>query len=502
MGKRTSNKHSKDNNAKNSKKLLIFSGTIIALVIAMSVYTINVKNTVKKWNDKIYPGIMVEDTEIGGLTQLEAKEKLSSSMETKEKDNEIIVKIEDKEFELRFSEIEPTYNIDKAIDEAMNINNDKSNFEKYQIIKAGKNLDIPIEITYNEEKLLEFEEKVKEEINTEAKNASINIVDGEVVIEKEMNGKAVDMDKFNSKVTEAIKLNKNTTIELELKETNADITAETLSKINGPIGEYSTNYATSAFGRATNIEIATKSINGTIVMPGEIFSFNKVVGERTVERGYKEAGTYVGNKVEPGIGGGICQVSTTLYRAAMRANVRSVERTNHSMVVGYVQPGLDATVSYGYLDYKFKNTYDSPIYIQGTTQGRVVTYTIYGDTNAKGNKTYEMINEIIGVYPPEEKEVPDETLKEGERVKEGISMTGYRVNSYQLTYEDGVQVNKELISTDNYAKVDSIVKVGTAEDLEKHQAPPVEGTLENEESILKHNEDSKSDEEPIVGADI
>ena len=196
-------------------------------------------------------------------------------------------------------------------------------------------------------------------------------------------------------------------------------------------------------------------------MPGEIFSFNDVVGPRTAERGYKEAGTYVGNKIEPGIGGGICQVSTTIYRAAMKANLRSIERTNHSMAVGYAQPGLDATVSYGYLDYKFKNTYDFPIYIQGNTSGKVVTYSIYGDPSALNGRTYDMASEILETIPPETKVVDDSSLPVGQEVTEGAGMTGYRARAYQITYENGSEVNREVVSTDTYASVGIVVKKGT-----------------------------------------
>ena len=249
---------------------------------------------------------------------------------------------------------------------------------------------------------------------------------------------------------------------MDVETTKPRVTKEDLSKIKGLMGTFSTNYATSAAGRSNNIEIATKVINGTVVMPGETFSFNDIVGPRTVERGYQEAGTYVGNKVEPGIGGGICQVSTTLYRAAMKANLRSVERTNHSMVVGYAQPGLDATVSYGYLDYKFKNTYDFPIYIQGSTVGKVVTYNIYGDPSSLNGKTYDMANEILETIPPETKVVPDNTLPEGKEVSEGAGMTGYKARSYQITYENGVEVKRDVVSTDSYASVGIVVRKGNS----------------------------------------
>ena len=156
----------------------------------------------------------------------------------------------------------------------------------------------------------------------------------------------------------------------------------------------------------------------------------------------------------------------------MKANLKSVERTNHSMVVGYAQPGLDATVSFGYLDYKFTNTYDFPIYIQGSTVGKAVTYNIYGDPSSLNGRTYDMVNEILETKPPETKVVPDNTLPEGKEVSEGTGMTGYKARSYQITYENGVEVNRDIVATDNYASVGIVVRKGTQPAAAATPTPP------------------------------
>ena len=126
--------------------------------------------------------------------------------------------------------------------------------------------------------------------------------------------------------------------------------------------------------------------------------------------------------------GGICQVSSALYRAVMRANIRSVERHNHMMPVGYAELGLDATVAWGYLDYKFKNTYDFPIYIEGIAGNGTVTFNIYGDPAALGGNTYELVSENLGTDA------------------QGNS----KAKSYQVTYKNGVEINREYIATDTY----------------------------------------------------
>ena len=454
------------NNAKKQKKIMLAIAAFVVIGIsALAAYSLSIKGIVKDWDNKIYPGVTVQDVDLGGMTKEEAKNKLTETFETAISNKKLPIVIGDKQYELIYSDIIPKYDIDGTVEQAYKFGKESGILKKYMVIKNSNNEknQISLGFSYDEETLKTYEEKLQKDVAESAKDATISIEKGNISVKSETEGRSINLETLDTKLKENINgdLNSDSKVTVDLETTKPRVTKEDLSKINGIMGTFSTNYGTSAAGRSNNIEIATKVINGTIVMPGETFSFNDIVGPRTVERGYQEAGTYVGNKVEPGIGGGICQVSTTLYRAAMKANLRSVERTNHSMVVGYAQPGLDATVSYGYLDYKFKNTYDFPIYIQGNTVGKVVTYNIYGDPSSLSGKTYDMANEIIETIPPQTKEVPDNTLPEGKEVSEGGGMTGYKAKSYQITYENGVEVRRDVVSTDSYSSVDVMVRKGT-----------------------------------------
>lgn len=460
-GRRKSSRKSASERKK--KTALLIAGTTVVILCGLAAYFMAVSSSVTKWDEKIYPGVTVQNVSLGGMTKDEAKMKLKQSFEG-EIDNKVLpINIEGETFNLNYSEISPTYDIDGTVEEAFNIGKEHGLLGKYLFIKGKKENEIGLAFSYDEEKLKDFEKKVVEDVNQDPVNASIKIVGDKIEVKPEEDGICVDIDTLDSKIKERLNgnLDSEDALDVEAEVTKAKITSEDLSKIKDVMGSFSTSYGTSAAGRSHNIELATNLINGTILMPGDTFSFNDVVGPRTEEAGFQEAGTYVGNKVEPGIGGGICQVSTTLYRAVMRANLRSTERTNHSMAVGYALPGLDATVAYGYLDYKFKNTYDFPIYIQGYTAGKVVTYNIYGDKSALDGKTYDMVNEILETLPSETKIVDDPTLDVGTEVNEGGGMTGYRASSYQVTYENGVEVNREKISTDTYTKVDVVIKKGT-----------------------------------------
>lgn len=453
---------------KRKKVTILLSFLIVALVAILAAYSISVKGTIKAWDKKIYPGVTVQGIDLGGMTKEEATNKLIETFETAISDKKVSIVIGDKQYELIYSNIAPKCDIDETVEKAYQFGKNDSILKKYIIIKNGENKknEIPLIFSYDEKKLQAYEEKLQNDITTPAKDATLSINGSNITIKQEVEGITINLKALDKKLKENIncKLNSETNIVVDVEKTKPRVTKEDLLKIKGLMGSFSTSYATSPLGRYRNIEIATAALNGTVVMPGEVFSFNDIVGPRTAEKGYKEAGTFVGNKIEPGIGGGICQVSTTLYRAVMEANLRSIERTNHSIAVSYTEPGLDATVAYGYIDYKFKNTYDFPIYIQGITQGKALTYNVYGDPGGLNGKTYQMVSEILETIPPQTKIVPDSSLPEGKEVNEGGGMTGYKARSYQVTYENGVEINREIISTDTYASVNVIIKKGTHPD--------------------------------------
>ena len=206
--------------------------------------------------------------------------------------------------------------------------------------------------------------------------------------------------------------------------------------------------------------MATKSINGTVLMPGETFSFNGTVGERTVARGYQEAGVIVGNKVESGLGGGICQVSSTLYNACLKGNLKITERTHHTFPSAYVPKGQDATVDYGNIDFRFTNSYSYPLYIEGTTGGGYVSFSIYSDKSLAAT-TCTITNDVYETLQPTTQYIDDATLLAGKTVTETPAHTGYKVKVYKAVYTNGKKISQETITDDYYKVVNAVVKRGT-----------------------------------------
>ena len=478
-----------------NKNTLIAASVILFLVIVGIIgYVFSVNKKVAAWENKIYPEVSVHGVNIGGLNEEEAINLLKEKLPNLIVDKKITVLAADKTLELNYDTLNLNYDIESVVNEAVVYGKDNGLFAKNSLINGKNSIELNPKVNFDEEALVAFENKVLEEVNIEPKNASINVNSGNVAIVPEEVGKTIDKEDLHNKLVESISGNPSNDIELsfELKDQEASVKSTDLESITGKISEYSSHYNNTGDGRVRNMEIAAGIINGTLVMPGEEFSYNALIGDTTPDKGYEKANTYVGNEIVPDYGGGICQVSTTLYRAVMRANIRSTERMNHSLTVSYSEPGLDATVANGVVDYKFVNTYDFPIYIQGYVSGGVVNFTIYGNVEAMGNKTYELVNEVHEKYDPKKKYEDDPTMEAGTEKVVSYGMPGYKASSYQITYENGVEVNRELISTDVYMTTDTVVKRGT----KKKEEPKKEEPKKEENQTQKPQDSNNNSEKP------
>ena len=226
------------------------------------------------------------------------------------------------------------------------------------------------------------------------------------------------------------------------------------------LSTFSTNYYVANVNRTRNLELSAGKINGTILAPGETFSYNKVVGERTIAAGFKNAAVFENGKVVDGLGGGICQISSTLYNSVLLANLEIVKRTNHGFLTSYLKAGLDATVVYGAIDFQFKNNRNFPIKIVTSVNGGVAKIDIYG---IKEDSDYrvEIQSSVLSTTPYTTKYVDDPTLDAGKEVIDQEGMNGCKSITYKLLYKDGVLVSKTTISTDTYSAMQRIIRRGT-----------------------------------------
>lgn len=250
--------------------------------------------------------------------------------------------------------------------------------------------------------------------------------------------------------------------EIQLKITNPSKTVKEIGTEAFPdlLGVCKTNYSASNKNRTTNLRLAAEKINGTVLLPGEEFSYNNVVGKRTVEAGYKNAATYSNGQVVDDIGGGICQISSTLYDAAVFANMDITVRRNHQFVTSYLPAGKDATVVWGSQDFKFKNTRKYPVRITATVSGGVATVQIWG---VKEDVEYDISIETkqISTIKYTTQYVEDPSLPAGTQKVTQAGANGRKVQAYKVMKLNGQVVSRTLLSTDTYRAMTRIVRVGT-----------------------------------------
>lgn len=241
------------------------------------------------------------------------------------------------------------------------------------------------------------------------------------------------------------------------QKTTSDIGTEAFPDL---LSTFSTRYDATNKTRTTNLQVAVNKINGVVVMPGETFSYNKTLGKRTYEAGYRDAAGYAGGKVVQMIGGGICQISSTLYDAVVYANLDIVERHNHAFTTSYVGAGKDATVVYGSLDFRFKNSRNYPIKIVSSLQNGIAKVSIYG-IKEETEYDVEIVTTILNYIPYNVIYENDSSLASGtERVTQN-GQKGCKSITYKILKLNGKEVSRSVLSTDTYSAMNKYISRGT-----------------------------------------
>lgn len=300
-----------------------------------------------------------------------------------------------------------------------------------------------------------LDEKVKAEAaacgakwDKKAKNGSIDKFDaasGKFVFAGEENGFAIDQDKLAADISQALKDKK---FDAKITATGSDvapeISAASAKEKYKTISSFTTN-TTANQNRNTNVRLAAEAINGTVIKPGQEFSFNGTVGQRTEAKGYKGAAAYNNGEVVQEIGGGVCQVSTTLYNAVFKAGLKISSRRSHTFEPSYVTPGRDATVSWDQPDFKFINNSSTAIGLRASYADQKVTVSVYGIPILEDGITWNLDSkkvEDLGTPNPTYEE--DQTLQPGEEVIKSKGSAGSRWETYKVVYKNGKEISREL----------------------------------------------------------
>lgn len=489
------------------RKGKIFATALVSLLVCVIICFAGMKIYAGRNENTIAEGVYVDSIPLGGKTVEQASNKINSYVESL-KSKKITFTAGKKSVSITLQELGFAVSENNYVEEAFNLGKTGNLIKRYKELQDVKNKNVVynLEFTINEEKAKEFIEKKCKKYEREAKNATISRKNGSFTIKAGKTGREIQVDDTIEKIKSTLSDkwdHEDIEMELVMKEVQPECTKAQLKRVKDVLGDYSTTYASSSSSRAANLANASKLINGSVILPGEEFSTSKALSPITEENGYETAGAYLNGKVIDSVGGGVCQAATTLYNAVLEAELEVTERYNHSMIVNYVEPSMDAAISEGYKDLKFKNNTEVPIYIQSYTEGRTIFFVIYGEEtrDTENRKVVYQSETLETIQPGADIETKDPTKPTSYRVVEQSAHVGYKAKLWKVVYVNGEQQSKEQVNYSSYAAEPAHVIVGSKEEKkEEENKKPDEETSKEEGKPDKENskednnkEDSKED---------
>ena len=307
----------------------------------------------------------------------------------------------------------------------------------------------------------------------------------------------IDFDVEKAKEMIAAEVKDEYVIDLIITEPNITIDEIGTEAFPDQLSTFTTRYDASDKDRTTNLVLACQKLNGKVIMPGQTFSYNETLGPRTAAAGYKNAKIYESGQVVDGLGGGICQISSTLYNAALMSDMEIVERRNHQFVTSYVKAGRDATVVYGSTDFRFKNTRTYPVKIIASAKSGIATVSIFGIKEADREYTYTFKTETVSTIPFTTKYVEDSSLASGKEVVKQKGANGLVTKTYMTKLLNGKVVSTKLLSKDTYSAMQKIVHRGKATTTSNQSSSNVSNTpTPTEPETTTQTEQQETQKEP------
>ena len=439
---------------------------LLAVIVAGFVFTGSAVRTRAKTDDtRIADGIYIGSINVGGMTEEEAKEAIDSYAQSVD-EAVFTLSANGKSVNITAKELGITFQSNSALKEAFAVGKSGNLIKRYKdkkdLEQGNKVFDLPLSI--NETAATEALTAKAEKLNDDAVNNGLVRENGQFKFIAGHSGVEVNVVKSVEAIEEYLKSNWDGTdasIDLIAEVVEPEGSEEQLKKVKDLLGSYSTNYKSSSAGRCKNISVAAGKIDGTVLYPGEEFSVGKAISPLTAAGGYELAGAYENGQTVQSYGGGVCQVSTTLYNAVLNAELEVTQRSNHSMIVTYVKPSMDAAIAGDYKDLKFVNNRETPIYIEGYTVGKDIYFNIYGEETRPSNRKVTYESEVVSENNP-----PVQFVATADPVGHIATVqgqhTGYVAKLWKIVTVDGVEQSREAINKSTYKASPKIVNVGTA----------------------------------------
>lgn len=460
-----------------------------------------VQSVYKEWaatvdQDTIYDGVTAMGIDLSGMTEEEAKEALDAYYDEAVLGKKIILKYKDKTWEYTYADLGYTANTADIAAAAYAVCRDGSVRDRYNKITALKTepVDLLLSDDYDASTIDDILKEIADEIYVKPKDAQLDFEGGTFNVTEETVGYKLNTKKTKKNLQAKLKDGEDVELKLSVKEIKPEKTAEMLNQVSDVLGQFTTYYDLYNYGRNTNLEVGSARVTGTMLMPGEGFNFNEVVSPVDYESGYMDASTIVNGEYVPGIGGGLCQVSTTLYNAVIRAELEVTERWEHAYDPGYVPNGLDAAIYIGGINFQFYNSTEYPIYIvMGAADGELWA-KIYGHETRDPSRTISFENEQTGTIPkPKPIYTDDSSMYEGEEEVTSRGHDGSVYDVYKVITENGV-TTREYFSHSEYNPAPDRITRGT----KKKETSKDESSKKKKKKEESSQEEESSEEEEVI----
>ncbi len=377
---------------------------VVGCVAAMGAAAVAVMASAGAFGDKgdVPAGVTIDGVDVGGMTKEQAQAAIRNHIDDIQ-NRRVRIIINDEVADTTLSELGFFYDGNDHVEEAIESGGDDFFSRAFSTNSHGRDADYKLAYGVDEAAVRDFVEKKCAVYDVKAKNSRLKFRNGKFIATKDRVGQKLNVEDTVEKIMKAVNASTGADpleIEAQVDVKLPKYAREDVSKCKDLLGSYSTSYASSNEARAGNVWTAANYIDGTTLYPGRTFSTVRTIKDRTEANGYKTAPEYSSGRVVDGIGGGVCQVSTTLYNAVLNAELEVVERSPHSMVVAYVDVSRDAAISGDYKDFKFKNNTDAPVYIAASASGGVLTFKIYGHETRAANRSIEFESEILDTIQP------------------------------------------------------------------------------------------------------
>lgn len=479
-----------EENMKKLKEKKCFTILTVLLPIMVVLMALPVQKVQARRDDKtILDGVYVDQIDLSGMTVEEANNTVNAFVDELKQRVVTFGAVDEHYVAITVGDLNLTWTNPEVLEEAVSLGKEGNIVQRYksvQDLKHGKKV-YPLTISVDKDIIRTVMLEQCAEYDVPAVNVSLRREGKGFTVIEGQTGLSTNIEETINKTYDYLTKDwdyQDASIDVVVDVTQPKGNAQELAVVKDVLGSFTTSYSTSGKARRANVENGVRLINGTTLYPGEEFSTYQTVRPFTESNGYYPAGSYLNGKVVDSIGGGICQVSTTLYNAVLLSELEITERHNHSMIVSYVEPSMDAAIAESAgKDFKFKNNLNHPIYIEGITADRKVTFTIYGlEERNQGHKVkYE--SEVLKVTQPDrETIVSDAGMPVGSVVVESAHI-GYVAQLWRIIEENGQEISREVINKSNYKVSPRSATVGTATDNPVHaqriQAAIATGSIDN-----------------------